>query len=140
MEDKNTLFTKWMECCSEKFFIWALYKTSSQETAEDLVQDTFLAAFQPWGKFNHDSSPKTGLYAILNNKIGDYFWTKARNVVVTESELLQEDGSFFDFFLIETAVGKKRGRNTGKQSTKDTQAAWRRSVVPRIAREDLPCF
>jgi RNA polymerase sigma-70 factor (ECF subfamily) len=37
-----------------------IFKTSSKEIAEDLVQDTFLAAFHKIDSFEGKSQPKTG--------------------------------------------------------------------------------
>jgi RNA polymerase sigma-70 factor (ECF subfamily) len=46
-----------------------IFKTSSKEIAEDLVQDTFLAAFHKIDSFEGKSQPKTWLFSILNNKV-----------------------------------------------------------------------
>lgn len=63
---------QWVELYSDTMYRWALNKTSSKESAEDLVQETFLSAFNSFEKFQEKSSPKTWLFAILNNKISDY--------------------------------------------------------------------
>jgi RNA polymerase sigma-70 factor (ECF subfamily) len=54
------------------------FKTSSKEIAEDLVQDTFLAAFHKIDSFEGKSQPKTWLFSILNNKVIDYYRLSAR--------------------------------------------------------------
>jgi RNA polymerase sigma-70 factor (TIGR02943 family) len=51
--------------------------------AEDLVQDTFLAAFQSYHKFRKESEPQTWLLSILNNKIIDHYRKHARNNTVS---------------------------------------------------------
>ncbi|HZJ36911.1 MAG TPA: sigma-70 family RNA polymerase sigma factor [Gillisia sp.] len=51
----------------------AFYKTSSRETAQDLIQETFLSAFKAYKTFKYESQPKTWLFKILNNKIIDYY-------------------------------------------------------------------
>ncbi len=53
----------WVEMYSDNMFSWALHKTSSKETSEDLVQETFLAAVQSFDKFKGDSNPKTWLFS-----------------------------------------------------------------------------
>jgi RNA polymerase sigma-70 factor (ECF subfamily) len=55
-----------------------IFKTSSKEIAEDLVQDTFLAAFHKIDSFEGKSQPKTWLFSILNNKVIDYYRLSAR--------------------------------------------------------------
>jgi RNA polymerase sigma-70 factor (ECF subfamily) len=66
-------FEKWVNEFSDELFSWALYKTSSKETAEDLVQETFLAAYHKIETFQEKSHPKTWLFSILNHKIIDYY-------------------------------------------------------------------
>ena len=72
----------WVELYSDSMYSWALHKTSSKETAEDIVQETFLAAVQSFDKFKGDSNPKTWLFAILNNKINDHYRNSYRKPVV----------------------------------------------------------
>lgn len=63
----------WVNSYSDELYAWSYYKTKLREVAEDLVQDTFLTAFQNKDKFRAESSHKIWLFAILNNKISDYF-------------------------------------------------------------------
>ena len=66
--DSKITIENWVNEYSEALFSWAFYKTSSRETAEDLVQDTFLAAYNKIDSFKGKSQPKTWLFSILNNK------------------------------------------------------------------------
>ena len=77
-EDSKKVFENWVNQFSDELFSWALYKTSSKETAEDLVQETFLAAFHKIDTFQGKSQPKTWLFSILNNKVIDYYRLSAR--------------------------------------------------------------
>lgn len=90
MESKRTseIIKDWVELYSDNLYSWALYKTSSKETAEDLVQETFLAAVQSFDKFEAKSNPKTWLFAILNNKIGDFFRTSFRSPIEDNQGIL----------------------------------------------------
>lgn len=76
----------WVGLYSDKMFTWAFYKTGDKESAEDLVQDTFLSAYSSIQKFEGKSDPKTWLYAILNNKIAEHFRKIYRNPVITNSK------------------------------------------------------
>jgi RNA polymerase sigma-70 factor (TIGR02943 family) len=78
---KNAKITleNWINQFSDELFSWALYKTSSKETAEDLVQETFLAAFHKINTFQEKSKPKTWLFSILNNKVIDYYRSNNHN-------------------------------------------------------------
>lgn len=54
----------------------AFFKVSDSEMAKDLVQDTFVAAAEKISTFKGESTPKTWLFSILNNKIIDYYRAK----------------------------------------------------------------
>ena len=57
----------------------AYFKTSNKEAAEDIVQETFIAALKNVEKFKGNSSVKTWLMSILNFKVADYFRKKYKN-------------------------------------------------------------
>ena len=69
----NATIKRRVELYSGQLYTWAYYKTSDRETAEDLVQETFLAALNSFQKFEGKSEPKTWLLSILKNKIADHF-------------------------------------------------------------------
>lgn len=85
--DTNTpidVTTKWVEQYSDNLFSWAYHKTSNKEVAEDLVQETFLAAYRSFDKFNWESNPKTWLLSILKNKINDYYRDQYKNPITAQ--------------------------------------------------------
>src|ERR1700739_262860 len=84
---------QWVEEHTEKLLSWAVYKVSDKQLAEDLVQDTFLAAVQSFDRFKGDSEPGTWLTSILNNKIIDHYRKQARSVTIT---IKKERDPFFD--------------------------------------------
>lgn len=79
-ENKEQTISLLVENFSDDLYRWALHKTNQKEIAEDLVQDTFLAAFRHFDKFREESSPKTWLFSILNNKIIDFYRKKTKNI------------------------------------------------------------
>jgi RNA polymerase sigma-70 factor (TIGR02943 family) len=83
--DKNNLITQWVNLYTADMLRWAKAKITENETSKDLVQETFLAAFASVENFNHQSNAKTWLFAILNNKIADYYRKAAREAVFSES-------------------------------------------------------
>jgi RNA polymerase sigma-70 factor (TIGR02943 family) len=83
----------WVDQYSDSMYSWAFHKTSSRETAEDLVQDTFLAAFQSFEKFKGDSNPRTWLFSILNNKINDHYRHTYRQPKIEDNSIFE---TFFD--------------------------------------------
>ena len=91
IKNNDKVITEWVNLYSDKLYSWALHKTSNKEVAEDLVQETFLAAFKSVNNFNNDSQPHTWLFSILNNKIIDYYRKAAKSLEKpTENELLSE--------------------------------------------------
>ena len=87
--DSKKTIENWVNQYNDTLFSWAFYKTSSKETAEDLVQDTFLAAYNKFDSFKGNSQPKTWLFSILNNKIIDHYRLSAKTTKKTVS--LSED-------------------------------------------------
>ena len=85
--------TCWVQLYSDSLYSWALHKTSNKETAEDLVQETFLIAIKSFDKFKGDSNPKTWLFSILNNKINDHYRKSYRTPVINNDTILD---IFFD--------------------------------------------
>lgn len=87
----------WVKLYTGGLYSWALFKTSNKETAEDLVQDTFLTAHQQISGFRGESSPKTWLLAILNNKIKAHFRKKYRQIDVDEDlDITTKDTGIFN--------------------------------------------
>lgn len=105
----------WVDLYTDKMYSWALHKTGSKEIAEDLVQDTFLVAFQSISKYEGKSKPETWLFAILNNKVADHFRKAYRNPIITETDNGNSD-AFSDIFF-------------------DTEGSWKKEQRP-VAWED----
>jgi len=95
--EKHHIFEQWVQDYSDELFSWAFHKTSTKEIAEDLVQDTFLAAFKNFENFRNESKPKTWLLSILNNKIIDFYRKKINQTDSLEQKLtVMAEGSFED--------------------------------------------
>lgn len=89
--NKQQLITQWVNAYSKEMLQWARNRVPQKEIAEDLVQDTFVVAFQKLDSFEERSQPKTWLFAILKFKIADYF----RASFKMETRPLQ-DNTFFN--------------------------------------------
>ena len=79
-EVEKEIVSKWVGEYGDDLYSWAFYKTSSRETAQDLIQETFLSAFKSYKKFKYESQPKTWLFKILNNQIIDYYRKSANTL------------------------------------------------------------
>ena len=64
---------KWVDEYGDYLYNFALSRVHSSQVAEDMVQETLLAALQSWESFAGKSSEKTWLIGILRHKILDFF-------------------------------------------------------------------
>lgn len=83
-EDANEVIKSWVTLFTHSMYEWAYYKVADTAAAEDLVQETFLSAFQSMDRFKQESHPKTWLFSILNHKIIDHFRKKVKNSLIDE--------------------------------------------------------
>ena len=94
---KESTFEGWVKDHSDELFSWAKHKTSSKETAEDLVQETFISAYKAFDNFKQDSKPKTWLFKILNNKIIDHYRKSAKMKTDSiEAKSIERTNDFFE--------------------------------------------
>jgi RNA polymerase sigma-70 factor (ECF subfamily) len=73
MEQNHTLDPEaWVDEYGDALFRYALFRIQDAQVAEDLVQETFLAAIRGKDSFAGRSSVKTWLFGILKHKIIDH--------------------------------------------------------------------
>jgi len=77
---------EWFERYGDYLFAYAWRRLREQSAAEDLVQETFLAALSTGKSFAGKSSEKTWLTGILKHKIYDYFAKNSRHSELTPEE------------------------------------------------------
>jgi RNA polymerase sigma-70 factor (ECF subfamily) len=63
----------WVDRYGDALFHFALARVKNREIAEDLVQETFLAAVKSQDRFKGRSSEKTWLFGILKHKVIDHY-------------------------------------------------------------------
>jgi len=76
----------WLEQHGDALFRYAVLRVRNDAIAEDLVQETLLAALRARQSFAGESSERTWLIAILKNKIVDHFRREARMAPLPDSE------------------------------------------------------
>ena len=69
--------SQWVEQHGDYLFNYCLKRVYSREIAEDLTQETFLAAYRSKDSFEGKSSERTWLVSILKRKIVDFYRKKA---------------------------------------------------------------
>jgi RNA polymerase sigma-70 factor (ECF subfamily) len=75
----------WLDEHGDAMYRFALNRLHSEELAEDMVQETLLAAWQAFDKFTGQSSERTWLIGIMKHKIIDHYRKNYR-----ESDSLDE--------------------------------------------------
>lgn len=68
----------WVDNYADSLFSYAFFRVQNRSLAEELVQETFVAALVAKDKFKGNSSEKTWFFAILKNKIIDQLRRKYR--------------------------------------------------------------
>ncbi len=75
--------TRWLRDHGDVLYRYALARLRDPQTAEDLVQDTFLSALKAADSFAGRSSERTWLVGILKHKIIDHF-RKSKRMFLSE--------------------------------------------------------
>ncbi|HEY6097505.1 MAG TPA: sigma-70 family RNA polymerase sigma factor [Candidatus Deferrimicrobium sp.] len=87
----------WVDRYGDYLFRFAMLRLRNRTAAEDLVQETFLAALKDRGSFSGNSSESTWLVGILKHKIADHFRRQVREVPLGDNVLRElPDPSPFD--------------------------------------------
>ena len=68
-DNANAVATNWVETHGDYLFNFAIGQVRDTNVAEDLVQETFLAALKSQNNFSGRSSERTWLVSILRHKI-----------------------------------------------------------------------
>ncbi|MEA3461102.1 MAG: sigma-70 family RNA polymerase sigma factor [Bacteroidota bacterium] len=84
---------KWVERYGDYLFNYAVVRVNDSGKAEDLVQETFLAALKARDRYRGDSTERTWLISILKRKIIDTYRKKYSS---RESAFGEHEGSVFD--------------------------------------------
>lgn len=92
MTDKNpgaALLARWLAEHGDYLYRFAFFQLHDASAAEDLVQDTLIAAWTARKQFAGAASERTWLTAILKNKIVDHFRRTHREA--PSEEVLSDD-------------------------------------------------
>lgn len=102
-EDDHPGPLEWLENHGDVLYRTALKRVGNPDLAEDLVQETLLAAWQARDSYAGKSSVSTWLVAILKRKIIDHFRRSWRQVELQEGTELDDLSEDF------VATGEKAG-------------------------------
>jgi RNA polymerase sigma-70 factor, ECF subfamily len=84
---------RWVDEHGDCLFRFALTRVRREEVAEDLVQETLLAAVRTHENFGGRSTERSWLVGILKNKIADHFRKLGRETTFTDLEFFSDEHS-----------------------------------------------
>jgi len=87
--------TRWVDRYGDALLRFALSRVGRQEVAEDLVQETFLAAWRARESFDSRASLGTWLGSILRRKIADHYRRLGRERVLVDVDAADDNGKLF---------------------------------------------
>lgn len=131
--------TQWLDAHGDVLFRYALLRLGDSQQAEDVVQETLLAALRSRGRFAGRSSERTWLVGILKHKIVDYVRENQRAAVNTEADTSESwTAEHFD----RRGVWRQKPNTWGRTPEKDLEQEEFWSVFhrcmsglpPRLAR------
>ena len=97
--DKETESAEtWVDDHGDYLYRVALARVRNPEAAEDLVQETLVAAIKSVGGYHGASALRSWLTGILKHKIGDYFRERKRVVLAGDLTAESDEQSEDDFF------------------------------------------
>lgn len=125
---------RWVEEHGDYLFKFALVRLRDPARAEDMVQETFLAALKGGQSFAGRSAEKSWLVGVLKHKILDHYRKASRETSFTDLEFYQDeesdrfipDGLFKDGWIHET--GRDLGPmewSTDPGASLDSAAFWK---------------
>jgi RNA polymerase sigma-70 factor, ECF subfamily len=89
--------SEWVDRYGDYLFRFGMLRLRDRSTAEDLVQETFLAALKDRGSYSGNSSESTWMVGILKHKIADHYRRQAREAPLEGGDLREQpDPSSFD--------------------------------------------
>ena len=102
--------TTWVDQFGDALFGYAMRRVQNRDLAEELVQNTFLAALKARSRFRRESTVSTWLFAILRNQIADHYRGVGSNKEVQLCDRLEECASEGDSLNL-TSNGSSSARD-----------------------------
>lgn len=88
--------SRWVDRYGDALLRYARSRVGRREVAEDLVQETFLAAWSARESFDGRASLGTWLCGILRRKVADYYRRVGRERIVVDIENEDQHGPLFN--------------------------------------------
>lgn len=82
---------RWLQDHGDSLFRYAFSRVHRRDVAEDLVQETLIAALRNHRGFSGGSSEKTWLFGIMKHKIVDHFRSYSREVLTDQPDTADQN-------------------------------------------------
>jgi RNA polymerase sigma-70 factor, ECF subfamily len=82
---------QWVELHGDYLFRYALIRVRNATVAEDLVQETLLAALQSKDRYTGEHSERSWLTGILRHKVLDHFRQQSRECIVPDTDVMPKE-------------------------------------------------
>ncbi|MEO8590834.1 MAG: sigma-70 family RNA polymerase sigma factor [Flavobacteriales bacterium] len=99
--DRRKEFPDWVRAHTGDLLRYTLARVKGTEVAEDIVQVTFVSAWETLDRFAGDSSPRTWLFAILKHKLADHYRKSYREAKAVSGNALENDALEGGLFGVE---------------------------------------
>ena len=86
----------WVDEYGDALFGFAMARVKDRATAEDMVQETFLAAMRGLARFKGRSSIKTWLFGILKHKLIDHY--RKNKATLYAGDIVEDPDNLEAFF------------------------------------------
>ena len=87
---------QWLPLHGDILYRYSIARVRDSEVAEDLVQETLLAALKAKNNYSGQSAEQTWLIGILKHKIIDYFRKASREKVQEYDDSFVNEDDYFD--------------------------------------------
>lgn len=118
-ERERSSALEWLSNHGDALFAYAVGRVSDVHVAEELVQETFLAAVRSFDSFRGDSDVRTWLISILRYKILDHYRARAKR-----REMQCEQDTSMDAYFSKHGHLKNVSSWRGKPETETERAEF----------------
>jgi RNA polymerase sigma-70 factor (TIGR02943 family) len=96
VEAATDIITTLVQEHTSELVAYAASRVKDRQEADDLVQNTFIAAFKGLDNYKGDSSYRTWLFSILRNKITDHYrkFYRGKDQEISSDEYFDQNGSW----------------------------------------------
>lgn len=127
VREKPSDCATWLDQHGDYLFKYAVFRLRDNTAAEDVVQETFLAALKAYERFEGRGSERTWLTGILKHKITDHFRRVSREAAIGED--VEEGPEHNEFF--------QEGQWSGHWDVDHAPTDWHATPAELIERNDF---